>query len=151
MACWWIYIDTLLHCSFQLCLCHCTYLQTSLFIFLLAQKIFVFGHHQTQKKFFSSSFSSKMAGTPMAYNSSRVKSSSLKWLYFCSACPSSSNRLNAWIMFGLSISTITSWSGKCWSYHLSLTHLLHRCIPQYNIASHDIYLWQMLHVSIQWC
>ena len=37
-----------------------------------------------------------------------VKSISLKWLYFRSACPSSSNRLNTWILFGFSISTITS-------------------------------------------
>ena len=62
--------------------------------------------------------SSKMAGTPMVYSSSRVKSISLKWFYL----------LNAWILFGLSIFTITSWSGKCRSNHLSLTYLLHRCI-----------------------
>ena len=45
-------------------------------------------------KIFSSS-SSRMAGTPMTYNSSRVKSMSLKWFYFRSACPFSSNLLNA--------------------------------------------------------
>ena len=46
----------------------------------------------------------------------------------CTACPSSSNRLNAWIVFGLSISTMTSLSGKCRSNHLSLTYLSRRCI-----------------------
>ena len=37
----------------------------------------------------------------MTYNSSRVKSINLRWLYFRSACPSSSNLLNAWIIFRL--------------------------------------------------
>ena len=53
------------------------------------------------KKVYSSS-SSRMEGTPMAYNSSLVKSISLKRLYFRSACPSSSNLLNTWTLFGLS-------------------------------------------------
>ena len=44
-----------------------------------------------------SSSSSRMAGTPMTYNSSRVKSINLKWLHFHSACPSSSNQLNPWL------------------------------------------------------
>ena len=60
-----------------------------------------------QKKIYSSS-SSRMGDTPMSYNSSGVKSINLKWLYFHSACPSSSDLLNAWILFGLSISTMTS-------------------------------------------
>ena len=47
-----------------------------------------------------------MAGTAIAYNSFRVKSINLKWLYFHSACPSSSNRLNTWMLFGYSISTM---------------------------------------------
>ena len=79
------------------------------------------------KNFYSSS-SSKMTGTPMTCSSSRVKSISLRWLYFHSAWPSSLNRLNAWILFGLSISTMTSWSGKCWSNYLGLTYYLRRCI-----------------------
>ena len=49
------------------------------------------------KIYSSSSSSSRMAGTPMTYNSSRVKSINLKWLYFHSACPSSSNQLNPWL------------------------------------------------------
>ena len=83
--------------------------------------------HEGHEKSYSSS-SSRMAGTPMAYNSSRVKSINLKWLYFRSACPSSSNLLNAWILFGLSISTMTSWSEKYRSNHLSLTYVLRGCI-----------------------
>ena len=79
------------------------------------------------KKLYSSS-SSRMAGTHMSYSPSRVKCINLRWLYFCSPCPSSSNRLNAWILFGLSISTITSWSGKYRSSNFSLTYLLRRCI-----------------------
>ena len=75
-----------------------------------------------------SSLSSRMAGTPMTYNSSHARSINLKWLYLHSTWPSSSQRLNAWILSGLSISTITSWSGKCQSNHLSLKYLLRRCI-----------------------
>ena len=48
-------------------------------------------------------------------------------MYFCSACSSSSNRVKAWILFGL-ISTITSCSGKCQSNHLSLIYFFHCCI-----------------------
>ena len=44
----------------------------------------------------------------MVYNSSRVKSINLKLLYLHSTWPSSSNRSNAWMLFGLSISTMTS-------------------------------------------
>ena len=99
------------------------------------------------KIFYSSS--SRIAGTHMAYNSSRVKSISLKWLYFRSAFPSSSNWLNAWILCGLSISAITSWSGKCQSNRLSLTYLLRRCILPYSMAGHETYQWKVLYVSLQ--
>ena len=70
-------------------------------------------------KIYSSSSSSRMAGTPMTCNSSRVKSINPKWLYFCSVRLSSSDRLNAWILFGLPISTMASCPGKCQSNHLS--------------------------------
>ena len=53
-----------------------------------------------------SSLSSRMAGTPMAYNSSRVKSINLKWYYFCSARPSSSNLLHAWQRMATHVSSI---------------------------------------------
>ena len=82
---------------------------------------------KVMKNFYSSPWW-RMADTPMAYNYSHVKSINLKWLHFCFACPSSSNRLNSWMLFGLFISTITSWSGKCWSNNLNLTYLLCFCI-----------------------
>ena len=82
--------------------------------------------HDPNGDFYSSS--SRMVGTPMSCNSSHVKSINLRWLHFRSACPSSSNWLDTWILFELSISTLTSWSRKCRSNHLSLTYLLRRCI-----------------------
>ena len=78
-------------------------------------------------KFYSSS-SWRMAGTPMTYNPSRIKSINLKWLYLRYTWPSSSNLWNAWILFELSISAMTSCSGKCQSNHLNLTYLLRHSI-----------------------
>ena len=78
-------------------------------------------------KIYSSS-PSRMADIPIAYNSSRVRPINLKWLYLRSACSSSSSLLSAWILFGFSISTMTSCSGICQSNHLSFTYLLLRCI-----------------------
>ena len=115
----YICMNTLLHCSLRWYLCQCSYLQMSLFLVLSSSKNFCIWSLR-HKNFYSSS-SSMMAGTPMVYKSSCVKSTNLKWLYFCSACPSSSNRLNAWILFRLSISTIISWPGKCWSNHLHVS------------------------------
>ena len=81
-----------------------------------------------------------MAGTPITCNPSRVIFMNLKWLYLCSTWPSSSNLLNAWILFGLPFSTITSWSGKCQSNHLTFTYLLCRCIL-------DI-IWQIMKLIV---
>ena len=71
---------------------------------------------------------------PVIHNSSRVRSINQKLLYLRSTWPSSSNRLNAWMLFGLSIYTMTSWSWKCWLSHFSFIYLLRRFYCRYVIC-----------------
>ena len=56
-------------------------------------------------------------GIPISYRSSRVKSTSLKWHLYLFIWPCSSNLLNACMLFGLLITTISSLFGNFFKIH----------------------------------
>ena len=70
-----------------------------------------------------------MVGVAKAYRESRARSTSLKWYWKRYTCPSSSNRLNTWILFASSSPSIMNlWCGYC---DLSQRHFVlinRRCI-----------------------